>query len=157
MVAFVQSLRKEDLFKSPGVAETLDWASALLELGAKSLDPALRRRHARRRAQISGRHRPPRQDQDRSAPPRKPRAIEAGGMNAAPAVAENIIAFARAFRAAGLKLGPGSAVDAVEAVETAGFSTRADFYWTLHAVFVTRHEQSPSSIRPSASSGAGAP
>ena len=41
VVAFVQSLRKEDFFKSPGVAETLDWASALAELGAKSLDPAL--------------------------------------------------------------------------------------------------------------------
>jgi len=41
VVAFVQSLRKEDFFKSPGVAETLDWASALLELGAKSLDVAL--------------------------------------------------------------------------------------------------------------------
>src|SRR3974390_823809 len=32
VVAFVQTLRKEDLFKSPGVAETLDWASALAEL-----------------------------------------------------------------------------------------------------------------------------
>jgi MoxR-like ATPase len=41
VVAFVQSLRREDFFKSPGVAETLDWASALVELGAKSLDPAL--------------------------------------------------------------------------------------------------------------------
>jgi MoxR-like ATPase len=41
VVAFVQALRKEDFFKSPGVAETLDWASALVELGAKSLDPAL--------------------------------------------------------------------------------------------------------------------
>jgi MoxR-like ATPase len=41
VVAFVQSLRKEDFFKSPGVAETLDWASALLELGAKSLDASL--------------------------------------------------------------------------------------------------------------------
>ena len=41
VVAFVQALRQEDFFKSPGVAETLDWASALLELGAKSLDPAL--------------------------------------------------------------------------------------------------------------------
>ncbi|HLL28195.1 MAG TPA: VWA domain-containing protein [Xanthobacteraceae bacterium] len=64
-------------------------------------------------------------------------------MSAAPAVAENIIAFARALRAAGLKLGPGSAVDAVEAVETAGFSSREDFYWTLHAVLVKRHEDDP--------------
>jgi MoxR-like ATPase len=40
VVAFVQALRKEDLFKAPGVAETLDWASALSELDAVALDPA---------------------------------------------------------------------------------------------------------------------
>ncbi len=39
LVAFVQKLRKEDLFKSPGVAETLDWAMALTELDAVALDP----------------------------------------------------------------------------------------------------------------------
>ena len=37
---FVQALRKQDLFKSPGVAETLDWATALSELDAVALDPA---------------------------------------------------------------------------------------------------------------------
>ncbi|MEW6121501.1 MAG: MoxR family ATPase [Pseudomonadota bacterium] len=41
VVAFVQALRKEDLFKAPGVAETLDWASALVELDAVALDPGL--------------------------------------------------------------------------------------------------------------------
>src|ERR1700733_2738145 len=40
LVAFVQRLRKQDLFKSPGVAETLDWAAALTELDAVALDPA---------------------------------------------------------------------------------------------------------------------
>jgi MoxR-like ATPase len=40
VVGFVQALRKEDLFKSPGVAETLDWASALTELDVIALDPA---------------------------------------------------------------------------------------------------------------------
>ncbi|WP_040486317.1 AAA family ATPase [Lutibaculum baratangense] len=40
VVAYVQALRREDLFKSPGVAETLDWATALTELDAMSLDPA---------------------------------------------------------------------------------------------------------------------
>ena len=40
IVHFVQALRKEDLFKSPGVAETLDWAAALAELDAVALDPA---------------------------------------------------------------------------------------------------------------------
>ncbi|WP_246776670.1 MoxR family ATPase [Microvirga sp. VF16] len=41
VVGFVQAIRKEDLFKAPGVAETLDWASALVELDAVALDPAL--------------------------------------------------------------------------------------------------------------------
>src|SRR4030081_1670679 len=36
----VQSLRKQDLFKAPGVAETLDWAAALAELDVVALDPA---------------------------------------------------------------------------------------------------------------------
>jgi MoxR-like ATPase len=40
IVYFVQALRKQDLFKAPGVAETLDWASALTELDAVALDPA---------------------------------------------------------------------------------------------------------------------
>ena len=41
VVAFVQAIRKEELFKVPGVAETLDWASALVELDAVALDPSL--------------------------------------------------------------------------------------------------------------------
>ncbi|HEY8580035.1 MAG TPA: MoxR family ATPase [Beijerinckiaceae bacterium] len=41
IVAFVQELRRQDLFKAPGVAETLDWASALHELNAVALDPRL--------------------------------------------------------------------------------------------------------------------
>jgi len=41
VVGFVQALRKEDLFKVPGVAETLDWAGALSELDAVALDPAI--------------------------------------------------------------------------------------------------------------------
>src|SRR5689334_18626744 len=41
LVAFVQAIRKEELFKAPGVAETLDWATALVELDAVALDPAI--------------------------------------------------------------------------------------------------------------------
>ncbi len=41
IVGFVQALRKQDLFKVPGVAEALDWASALVELDAVALDPKL--------------------------------------------------------------------------------------------------------------------
>ena len=39
IVAFVQKLRGEDLFKLPGVAETIDWAAALIHLDKRELDP----------------------------------------------------------------------------------------------------------------------
>ena len=57
-------------------------------------------------------------------------------------LAENILYFARALRAAGIPVGPGAVIDALEAVKAAGVGTREDFYWTLHAVFVKRHEHS---------------
>ncbi len=41
IVGFVQALRGEDLFKRPGVAETLDWATALSTLDKLTLDPAV--------------------------------------------------------------------------------------------------------------------
>ena len=40
VVGFVQKLRQEELFKRPGVAETIDWAGALTELDQIALDPA---------------------------------------------------------------------------------------------------------------------
>jgi len=57
-------------------------------------------------------------------------------------LAENIVHFARALRAAGIPVGPGAVMDALAAVEAAGVGTRDDFYWTLHAVLVKRHEHS---------------
>jgi uncharacterized protein len=65
-----------------------------------------------------------------------------GGEEASGRLAENILYFARALRAAGIPVGPGAVLDALEAVKTAGIGTREDFYWTLHAVFVKRHEHS---------------
>ncbi|MCA9900022.1 MAG: MoxR family ATPase [Ardenticatenaceae bacterium] len=41
VVDFVQRLRQEELYKRPGVAETLDWAEALAHLQAKELDTAV--------------------------------------------------------------------------------------------------------------------
>src|ERR1700748_2048524 len=57
-------------------------------------------------------------------------------------LAENIVHFARALRAAGLPVGPGAVLDALAAVQAAGVGTKDDFYWTLHTVFVKRHEHS---------------
>jgi len=56
-------------------------------------------------------------------------------------LAENIAHFARALRRAGLPVGPGRVADAIRAVAAAGFTEREDFYWTLHAVFVSRPEE----------------
>jgi uncharacterized protein len=57
-------------------------------------------------------------------------------------LAENILYFARALRAAGIPVGSGGVLDALEAVHAARVGGRDDFYWTLHAVFVKRHEHS---------------
>ena len=55
-------------------------------------------------------------------------------------LAHNITHFARALRKAGLTIGPGRVMDAVAAVQAAGFTRRDDFYWVLHACFVSRPE-----------------
>ncbi|UWQ52519.1 vWA domain-containing protein [Leisingera caerulea] len=58
-----------------------------------------------------------------------------------PKLVRNITHFARALRKAGLPIGPGRVLDAVQAVAAAGFTSREDFYWALHACFVTKPEQ----------------
>lgn len=54
---------------------------------------------------------------------------------------ENLMHFGRVLRAAGLPVGPGKVLDAIEAVRAVGINDREDFYWTLHAVFVNRSDQ----------------
>ncbi len=56
-------------------------------------------------------------------------------------MADNIVFFARALRAAGLPVGPAAVVSAIQAVEVAGIERREDFYWTLHATFVKKRDQ----------------
>ena len=53
----------------------------------------------------------------------------------------NIMHFGRVLRAAGLPIGPGKVLDAVNAVRAVGITRRRDFYWALHAVFVNRQDQ----------------
>src|SRR5690348_10138591 len=65
-----------------------------------------------------------------------------GGIGESGRLAQNIVYFARALRAAGVPVGPGAVLDALAAVAAAGVGTRQDFYWTLHAVLVKRHEHS---------------
>ncbi|MCB1379712.1 MAG: VWA domain-containing protein [Alphaproteobacteria bacterium] len=56
-------------------------------------------------------------------------------------LAENIMHFARVLREAGIPVGPGTVLDALDAAQCGSLRTRDDFYWTLHAVFVKRRDQ----------------
>ncbi|MGD1927036.1 MAG: VWA domain-containing protein [Paracoccaceae bacterium] len=58
-------------------------------------------------------------------------------------LAQNIVHFGRALRAAGLPVGTGRAIEAVRAVSAAGFQEREDFYHTLAACFISRPEHIP--------------
>jgi uncharacterized protein len=55
-------------------------------------------------------------------------------------LAANIMHFARVLREAGLPVGPGSVIDALDAAQCGSLRTREDFYWTLHSVFIKRRD-----------------
>jgi uncharacterized protein len=55
-------------------------------------------------------------------------------------LAQNIMHFARVLREAGLPVGPGAVIDALDAAQMGALRSREDFYWMLHAVFIKRHE-----------------
>ncbi len=55
-------------------------------------------------------------------------------------LAENIMHFARVLREAGIPVGPGLVLDALDAAVAGPLRKREDFYWTLHSVFVKRRE-----------------
>ncbi|MEM7428574.1 MAG: VWA domain-containing protein [Pseudomonadota bacterium] len=55
-------------------------------------------------------------------------------------LAENIAHFARVLRKAGLPVGPGQVLVALEAAQAGCLQSRMDFYWMLHSVFVKRRE-----------------
>ena len=54
--------------------------------------------------------------------------------------ADNLVGFARALRAAGIPLGPGAVIDAMNALQLVDIGNRTDVFATLEAIFVKRHE-----------------
>ena len=154
----MQAIRKEELFKAPGVAETLDWAAALVELDAVALDPALVSDTLGVLLKYQDDIQKMQGSQGEGAPRRRPRRSAGGGMTgrerkpsppqggegrAAPALLPRTSPISRARCVPpDCRSGPGAVLDALAAVEAARIGTRDDFYWTLHAVFVKRHEHS---------------
>src|SRR6201992_2231907 len=55
-------------------------------------------------------------------------------------LADNVVGFARALRAAGLPVGPGAVIDAMQALQLIEIGNRSDVFTTLESIFVKRHE-----------------
>src|SRR5467141_3763887 len=55
-------------------------------------------------------------------------------------IADNVIGFARALRAAGIPVGPGAVIDALKSLRVIDIGNRADVFTTLESIFVKRHE-----------------
>jgi uncharacterized protein with von Willebrand factor type A (vWA) domain len=55
-------------------------------------------------------------------------------------IADNIVGFARSLRVAGVPVGPGAVIDAMQALRLIDIGKRADVFATLQSIFVTRHE-----------------
>src|SRR6266702_758659 len=111
-------------------------------------DPGGDQRHARRAAQVPGRYRqdpgqrgtaPAHPGQGRARSGERLASQRPAGMSGH--LLANLMYFARTLRAAGLPIGPGKVLAAVEAVRTVGITNRADFYWALHATLVNRRDQ----------------
>jgi hypothetical protein len=151
VVAFVQALRGGDLFKAPGVAETLDWVSALHELDSVTLDPqtvndtlGVLLKYQDDIVRMEGSEEAhSRSDQGRDPHLRNdPRVLMPRVADQPPSgkLAANIMHFARVLRGAGLPVGPASVLDALDAAQSGSLRTRDEFYWTLHAILVKRRE-----------------
>jgi len=65
----------------------------------------------------------------------QPSAPAPGGL-----LADHVVGFTRLLRAAGLRLGPASALDALGAAAAVDVMHRGELYWALHAVLVKRPE-----------------
>src|SRR5579863_6095521 len=55
-------------------------------------------------------------------------------------MADNIIGFARALRVAGIPVGPGAVIDAMNALQLIDIGSRSEVFTALEAIFVKRHE-----------------
>ena len=129
-----QRLRGLDLYKVPGVAETVDWARALAALGSHRGDAGSPARDHGRGDQAPGGP-PAERGGDRGA-----RRTVIGN---APDPVESVTLFARLLRDAGLTTGPERVRDACEALLAIDLERPDEVRYALRAVFVTRREEGP--------------
>ena len=155
LVNFVQRLRQEDLFKLPGIAETLDWADALVQLDQIALDPTTidgtlgtLLKYQDDIAKIRGSEAARILEEVKLQFPCLSLAVaKMSGRSALPflqgSLAENIMLFARLLRATGMPVGTGSVLNAIRAVSLIGIESQQDLHTVLLCQFVSRREQMP--------------
>ena len=149
VVGFVQALRKQDLFKSPGVAETLDWAGALTELDAVALDPAtvsdtlgVLLKYQDDIARLEGAKVKELLDQVQVGAARGGVSAHGRCRNGRSARREYPLFRARACAPPAFRSGRARCSMRWRRCRRPASARADDFYWTLHAVFVKRHEHS---------------
>ncbi len=139
VVAFVQRMRTLDLFKAPGIAETIDWSNALVALNAISLAPD----NVRDTLGVLLKHR------DDIAK------MQSGDVTKLLAELQATARVRRAGRCSlttsstsrascatpALPVGPDRVLAALEAIEAVGLARRDDVHAALSAVMIDRHEQ----------------
>ncbi len=144
LVEFVQSVRRMDLQKKPGIAETLDWTAALLRLGISTIDE----QGAERILETLERAR-----QD----PRRPRRIHARGRRPdrrrmlivaptatdrpGPLLRTRLTGFAGFLRANGYGVGGGDAAEVLATASEVGFVDRDILRWSLKALLCGRSDE----------------
>ena len=55
-------------------------------------------------------------------------------------LSDNVLYFARVLRSAGIPIGSGRILEAIEAINKIGLADKSIFYWALHSVFVHKNE-----------------
>ena len=143
VTAMVQELRAEDLYKVPGVSETIDWVTALVALDTDTLDAAvidetlgvvlkakedLETVRGPRAAELL----------DRAMSRRTARREARLGM---PHLLDNLLAFGRILRREGIDVHPGRVLDVVEALGHVNLAARDEVYHACRALLVHRREQ----------------
>ena len=157
VVGFVHRLREADLTKVPGIAETLDWAAALLSLGARELAPELvdetlgvvlkyeediRQVRGDGDAPIPGRGRRPAADRHEDTHVTDPAIVRApfGPEVDGRRLLQEAVGFGRSLRAARLSIDLGAAVDFARALTLVDIADREQVRAAGAAVFVRRRD-----------------
>ena len=136
--AVVQELRSAELYKTPGVSETLDWVAALVALDRDAVD--LDAIEDTLGVLLKAREDVEAMRGERLSALLSRAMARSAGAAEAPmsSLAANLLAFGRFLRALGLDVSPTQARDALTAVAAVGVARRSDVYHALCATLVSR-------------------